>query len=173
MRATYPSPSWLLHFPVLAISAEEHKIWDSSLYSFLRRPLTVLFLARNVILSTPYPTPRRAVSVFVIPFMWETKFHTHTAQWGTLQFFAMSSWCCSSFCWVAAVLAVQRHTPISADIVVICTLIIYIWTWWALRGIPGDVAAKTFQNFVRRFGFPWHCCCVCECSSVMLPCGSH
>jgi hypothetical protein len=45
-------------------------------FSILSSPVTSPLLARNILLSTLFSTP----SVYALPLMWETKFHTHTKQ---------------------------------------------------------------------------------------------
>jgi hypothetical protein len=59
---------------ITPIFGEEYKLCSSSLCSFLWPPVTSSLTGQNILLSTLFQTP----SIWVLPLMWETKFHTHT-----------------------------------------------------------------------------------------------
>jgi hypothetical protein len=51
------------------------KLWSSSLCNFLHPPFTTSLLGPNVFLSTLF-----SHSSYVVLFTWQTKFHTHKAE---------------------------------------------------------------------------------------------
>jgi hypothetical protein len=75
MRATCPAYVILLELITLMVYGEAYKLWSSSLCSLIQPPTTSSILGSNSV-SAPCQTP----PVYVLPLVWETKFHTHTTQ---------------------------------------------------------------------------------------------
>jgi hypothetical protein len=72
MRATWPAQPTL--DLITLIFCEAYKLWSSSLCSLLQSPATSSLLGPYVPLSTLFSNP----SVCFLPFVWETRFRTHT-----------------------------------------------------------------------------------------------
>jgi hypothetical protein len=80
--STVPTRTMYAHLPIHATSpahlildliaeefAEQYKSWSSSLCNFLQSPVTFFPLGVPPYSQTP--------SVYVLPLLWQTKFHTH------------------------------------------------------------------------------------------------
>jgi hypothetical protein len=66
----------LLDLICLIISGDEYKLWSFALCNFLHSPVISSLLRPNISPAPCSQTP----SVYALPLMQETKFHTHTKQ---------------------------------------------------------------------------------------------
>ena len=70
----------LLDLITQTIFGEQYRSLSSSLCSFLHSPVTLSLSVLVILLCTPSQT----LSVYVLPSIWATKFHTHTKQQGVV-----------------------------------------------------------------------------------------